>query len=123
MNCRVCGLNLYKEMDLRQIFKPVYRIHVNCEKHIVVRSKREVIPIERNVIYFDYLYDEKLNLNYDYLFFESMLFCLLQYIENHDWSIMYFYEEEEYNNLSDESKYLLLKLGQKPIVFISMFAY
>ncbi len=123
MNCKVCNKNLYKEMDLRVIFKGKYDTHIECESYIVTESQREVIPIEQNVIYFEYLYEKKETLNYEYLFTQSMIHILKKYNSMQEWSVIYFYEEEEYNSLQDESKYLLLNLGQKPVVFISMFAY
>lgn len=123
MNCNVCGKDLYKELDIRVLFKLHYETHIHCEKYLYLESSLEVIPISDNVIYFESLLPYKIKINEEIVFTYNILKVLVQYQDTRSWSVIFIYDEEEYINLSDETKYLLLHLGQKPIVFISLYSY
>ena len=122
MFCKVCNQHLYQNLDISNLFS-FSSIHKKCKKYINIESKLTVIPIENNEIYFEYLFTKKEDLNYEYIFLNNMIHILKKYTQSSNWSIIFFYEEAEYSMLSDECIYLLLHLGQKPFVFISMFAY
>ena len=123
MYCKVCGEHLYKDLDIRVLFKTKYEVHKVCEKYMHLESSLEVIPITNNVIYFEYLLPYKININEDYIFTHNILRVLEKYQATYLWSAIFIYDEEEYESLNDETKYLLLHLGQNPIVFISLYPY
>ena len=122
MNCKICNKHLYEKLDIRNILS-TKQTHLQCEEILLIDSQVEVLPITNNVIHFDYLFDKKKDLNYEYLTHFLLIKQLLKYRSHETWSVVFIYEEAEYERLEAEAKYLLLHFGQKPIVFISMFAY
>lgn len=122
MNCKICNKNLYKSITIQSIFTKT-NIHTDCQKLFKLNPKIEVIPIKNNSIHFSYFFDYSHELNYEYLYKRLLIKSLLSIEDADDWSIIFLYEKEEYEKLSDEAKYLLLHFGHNPILFISMFAY
>lgn len=123
MYCKICGEHLYKDLDIRVLFKTKYEVHKVCEKYMYLESSLQVIPITNNVIHFESLLPYKIKVNEDYIFTYNILRILEKYQDTSLWSVVFIYDEEDYISLNDETKYLLLHLGQKPIVFISLYSY
>lgn len=124
MYCRICAKHLYENIDFGNIFKWNNHTHFECEKYIVDKWKYIMIPIEQNEIKFYYKYDtKKIGFNYEYLWSRTMWYPLSELSNNEDWSIAYFYEENQYDLVEDIGKYLLLKLAKNKLIFISLFAF
>ncbi len=122
MYCKICGEYRYNKMDLRTIFR-TSEFHNHCESLLQKSSNLEVIPITNNELHFYSFFDEKEDLNYDYLYTKMMIKLLDSMTKNNDSNLIFMYEEEEFNQYNSEVITLLLNLSNKPIQFISMFAY
>ena len=122
MKCKVCNKHLLEKLDLRILFRRE-EYHIECNDYLTIESSTEVIPINNNVIYFEYVFDKKTNMNIEFIQMFHLAKMLIKYRNSDEWSVIYIYDEVDYTRLDDISKYLLLNFGQKPIVFISMFAY
>lgn len=123
MNCKVCGEHLFKQLDWRSLFLTTSRIHSTCRTVLDKESNVEIIPIQDNIIYFESFFTRNVTINIEFVLPFLELTVIMKYLKEENWSILYFYDEEEYNKLNDETKYLFLHLGQEPYVFISTFEY
>lgn len=118
MNCKICGNNLYDELDLRTLFSIKYFYHKSCYDKINKDINIQVIPIEKNVIELIELEGIKMDFDYDFCFL-LMAGRMVEYLlNNSDWSIVYFYNQIEYDLIPDIGRYLLLKLSKNKLIFI-----
>jgi len=122
MYCRLCGEHLYKEISFRNLFKMKYNIHIKCEKILDVKEQEVYIPIDQQVIKYVWLFDyKKDNIAYTYIEEKLMGDIIYRQVQSKDWSILYYYDEIEYDTLPDMDKYLLVKLCEESLLFLSLF--
>lgn len=123
MYCKICGNHLYEELDIRVLFKWKYYIHLNCEVYKFYDLKTEIIPIENNIIEFVYLLEEEMKIIEENLFFFYGFKYFDYLLKKEDWSIAFWYEKMEYDNLPDMDKYLFFKLSNYKIIYMSLYSY
>jgi len=121
MRCKVCNKDLFVEIDYRTLFKLKYSIHESCNKKLKLDILMDVFPIENNTIKWIYFFEYKNDYNSIflelYLIGKGLNYC----INNKEWSIVLWMTTEEYFELESYSQYLLLKLADQTIVFLSLF--
>jgi hypothetical protein len=120
MKCKFCNKELYEHNDFRVLFKWNYIFHLDCEKSINKPCYIETIPIEQNVVHSIFFIEEDLKeINGDNILFFKGQNIVKAVKEISDWSIIYYYDENDFEILRDIDKYHLYKLSSSALIFIS----
>jgi hypothetical protein len=121
MNCKICGKDLYNNISFVNMFKMDYKIHSKCINKLIINTEDEVIPIESNIVIYDYVFkDLDYESNEEYLWFFYMKDIVKKHLENKDWSMMIFLDNQVYEFLNNFNPYLLINLSNNPILLISL---
>lgn len=119
--CKLCNNNLYKKISFQNIFALRYTIHPECEAKLVFNQAEIIIPIDSNIIIFDYLLMENpvgLNEAFIEMFYEGRL--LEKHLINKIWSIVIMMDKKVDYFISNYNPFLLLSLTNNPILFLSL---
>ncbi len=119
--CKICNEDLYKDISFENIFKMNYTVHASCINNLVFNNDRLVIPINNNLIYYDYVFNE-LNQNYntEYLEMKYMNKLLMNNIRKSDWSIIIFYESGLFDTFKGVDLLILFSLSNSPFLIVSL---
>ena len=121
MNCKICGKNLYSEITFSNMFKIKYEIHEKCIDELQFNFEEEIIPIDSNIVVYDYVFVEiKNEYNEDYLWFKYFNKVLEKHINSKEWSMAIIYDEYIENFLEKFNPYILINLSSNPILLISL---
>lgn len=119
--CKICNENLYKDITFENIFKNNYTVHASCINNLVFNNDRITIPINNNLIYYDYVFqDLNENYNYDYLEMKYMNKLLINNIDKSDWSIIIYYESGLFDSFKDIDLLILFSLSNSPFLIVSL---
>lgn len=119
--CKICNENLYKDITFENIFKNNYTVHASCINNLVFNNDRIAIPINNNLIYYDYVFqDLNENYNYDYLEMKYMNKLLINNIDKSDWSIIIYYESGLFDSFKDIDLLILFSLSNSPFLIVSL---
>jgi hypothetical protein len=103
------------------MFKMNYRIHNECINNLQFNIEEEVIPIESNIIIYDYVFREfKENFNEEYLWCKYFNKVIEKHIDNGNWSIVIIYDKNIELFFKNNNPYLLINLANQPILLISL---
>lgn len=121
MKCKICDKDLYKNITWKSLFSLNYIVHEECLKKLVFNHEEVVIPIDSNIIIYDYVFEElNSDLNIEYLEFNYLINIIIKHLNNREWSMMVLYDKSIKYFLQNYNPYLLLNLTNKPILIISL---
>ena len=113
--------NLYKNISFENIFKTNLTVHANCVNNLVFNSNRLAFPINDNIIYYEYLFDDlNKNFNIEYLEAKYMGELVIRNSEKRDWSIVIFYECGLFDSFSSDDLLILFSLSNSPFLIVSL---
>jgi len=119
--CKICGKNLYNNITFYNMFRTNLVVHNECIKNLNFNHEDESIPIESNIIIYDYVFKQiRDDYNEEYLWCNYFCEVIKKHIYNKYWSMLIIYDESVTNFLSNENPYLLVNLSNKPILLISL---
>ena len=103
------------------MFSLNYEVHEECIKKLVFNQEETIIPIESNIMIYDYVFEEfKSDTNVEYLEFKYLLNIIVKHLNKREWSMMFLYDKSVKEFLQNHNPYLLLNLSNKPILIISL---
>ena len=119
--CKICGSNLFKSITFTNMFKLNYYVHDECLKKLEYNSENIVIPIEENIIIYDYIFTGiPGGFNYEYLWFNYFFKVIDKYVESDEWSMMIIHDELIDDFFLNYNPYLVINLTNKPILLVSL---
>ena len=122
--CMICNDDLYENISFTNLFRMNYTVHDNCVKSLIINTDRVAIPVEANIVYYDYLfYDINNDYNFEYLEDKYLERLYIRNLENRDWSIIIFYEEDLFINFSYSDIQILFSLANMPVLIFSIIYY
>jgi len=121
MHCKICGNNLFQKITFSNIFKFNYEAHRNCIHNLNFNMDEEVIPIDTNIIIYDYVFSDLVEgFNEEYIWSKYMSKLFVKHLENRKWSIVLFLDENIDYFMRSYNPYLLINLANNPILLISL---
>ena len=119
--CRICGENLYKIITFNNIFITNYEFHTNCIDKLDINLEEEVIPIESNIIIYDYVFNNvNANINEEYLWLRYIGNLIEKHTHIEKWSMIIIYDDFIEIFLKKMNPYLLINLTNNPIILLSL---
>lgn len=119
--CKICGKSLYKNITFSNMFKCNYVVHKDCLQSLDFNHDEEVIPIESNIIIYDYVFTYLNNdFELEYLWYMYFNIAIEKHLKNKEWSIMIIYDMNLEIFLKEYNPYLLINLTNNPLLFISL---
>lgn len=122
IRCKLCGKSLYQNMNYRQLFQKRALCHSSCLEKLKMNEEASVIPIDYNLLYYDFVLEEKV-VHFDELYLE--LFYLGISITRHlklaSESLLLYLDEEVQNFIDNLYPDLVFMLSKKPIILVSLW--
>lgn len=119
--CKICGEDLYKNILFYNMFKLNYIYHNDCLNKLNYNYEEEIIPIEGNIIIYDYTFEDLPDkYNNEYLEFSNLINLMIKQVKNNRWSMMILYDEEVELFFNKFNPYLVINLTKRPILLISL---
>ena len=121
LECKICRINLYKNITFSNMFKMNYEVHQECIDKLEFNTEELVIPIESHIIIYDYILKRKsTDYNEEYLWFIYFGIIIKKYIDSDEWSMIIFYDKNIEYFIRNNNPYLLLNLTSNPILLLSI---
>ena len=121
MKCKICDKDLYKNITWKSMFNLKYEVHEECIRKLVFNQEETIIPIDSNIIIYDYVFEKfQRDINEEYLEFNYLLNIIMKHLNTREWSMMILYDKSVAFFLKNYNPYLVLNLSNKPILIISL---
>ena len=103
------------------MFKVKYEVHKKCIDNLNLNLEEEVIPIDSNIIIYDYVFTNiKEEYDEEYLWFKYMINVIKKHLYEKEWSILIIHDENIEHFINHYNPYLLTNLSCEPILLISL---
>ncbi len=120
LKCKICGKNLYSNITFSNVFKMNYIIHDECTKNLQFNFEEMIIPIESNIVIYDYVFKGFNDFNdREYMWFKYFGKLLDKHTKIKEWSIIIITDEIVKYFFKNHNPYLVLNLTNNPILIIS----